>query len=82
VFKSELMTGFISTGVNPISATTIGSFQDLGYSVDVSRAEPFDLSTALRATALSSTEPPLDLGNDVRTERPGTLGPDGKPLFP
>ena len=82
VFKSELMTGFISTGVNPISATTIGSFQDLGYSVDVSRAEPFNLSTALRATALSSAEPPLDLGNDVRTERPGTLGPDGRPLFP
>jgi hypothetical protein len=80
VFKSELMTGYLSQGVNPLSATTIGSFQDLGYSVDVSRADPFDLATALRSTALASDEPPLDLGNDVRPEAPGTVGLDGRPV--
>ncbi len=80
VFKSELMTGYLAQGVNPLSATTIGSFQDLGYSVDVSKADPFDLATALRAAGLASDEPPLDLGNDVRPEPPGTVGPDGRPV--
>jgi len=80
VFNHELMTGFLDSGVNPLSATTIGSFQDLGYSVDVSQAEAFNLATALRATELSTYEPPLDLGNDVRTEPPGHLGIDGRPV--
>jgi len=80
VFDHELMTGILDSGVNPLSATTIGSLGDLGYSVDVSRAEPFNLATALRATELSTYEPPLDLGNDVRTEPPGYLGMDGRPV--
>jgi len=80
VFKNELMTGILNPGVNPLSATTIGSLQDLGYSVDVSQAEPFSLATALRATELSTYEPPLDLGNDVRTEPPGIVGIDGRPV--
>ena len=80
VFNHELMTGFLDSGVNPLSATTIGSFQDLGYSVDVSWAEPFNLATALRAGGLVSDEPPLDLGNDVRTEPPGIVGIDGRPV--
>ncbi len=82
VFNHELMTGYLDQGVNPLSATTIGSFQDLGYTVDASTAEPFNLATALRTTQLSGQEPPLHLGNDVRPEPPGHLGPDGRPLVP
>jgi len=79
VFNHELMTGYLDTGVNPISATTIGSFQDLGYVVDVSRADGFDLATALRIDWNAVAEP-LDLGADVRREPPGYLGPNGLPL--
>ncbi|MGA8893151.1 MAG: Ig-like domain-containing protein [Anaeromyxobacteraceae bacterium] len=80
VFNHELMTGFLDTGVNPISATTIGSFQDLGYVVDVTKADAFNLATALRMDWLAAVEPPFRLGSDVKPEPFGFIGPDGKPI--
>jgi hypothetical protein len=47
VFANELMTGFLNRGPNPLSRVTIGAFEDLGYSVDYARAEPYRLPTAL-----------------------------------
>ena len=41
VFDHEIMTGFIDRTSNPLSATTVGSLQDLGYVVDVTKADPF-----------------------------------------
>jgi len=42
VLTNELMTGFIDNpGPNPLSAITIESMADLGYTVDVSQAEPW-----------------------------------------
>jgi hypothetical protein len=42
VMTNELMTGFIDNpGPNPLSAITIESMADLGYTVDVSQAEPW-----------------------------------------
>jgi Leishmanolysin len=42
VMTNELMTGFINNpGPNPLSAITIESMADLGYTVDVSQAEPW-----------------------------------------
>ena len=43
VFGHELMTGFLDAGVNPVSRMTIGALEDLGYTVDYDRAEPFRL---------------------------------------
>jgi hypothetical protein len=80
VFKHELMTGWINSGVNPISATTIGSLQDIGYVVDVTAANPFDLSTALRAGGLAAEGDATFLGNDTRTDPPFYVGPDGRPV--
>jgi hypothetical protein len=80
VFNHELMTGFLDTGVNPISATTVGSFQDLGYGVDVTKADAFNLATALRMDWLSAVDLPLHLGRDVKPEPPGFIGPDGRPI--
>lgn len=34
---NDLMTGFLNAGDNPISATTIASFADIGYTVDLTR---------------------------------------------
>lgn len=48
VFGRELMTGWIGGATNPLSRTTIGSLADLGYSVQLDAAEPFDISAALR----------------------------------
>ncbi|OEK04409.1 leishmanolysin-related zinc metalloendopeptidase [Roseivirga misakiensis] len=39
----ELMTGFLNEGNNPISRLTIASFDDLGYKVDYSQADDYNL---------------------------------------
>lgn len=42
-FDDELMTGFLSGTHNPLSTLTIASMADLGYGVDHSAAEPYNL---------------------------------------
>jgi Leishmanolysin/Viral BACON domain len=46
-FDNELMTGFLggttSVTVNPFSALTIASMQDVGYDVDFTQAEPYSI---------------------------------------
>ncbi len=51
-FGSELMTGYTSNGVMPLSAMTIGAFEDLGYSVDYSKADSYSLPTGLELANL------------------------------
>jgi hypothetical protein len=65
VFNNELMQGF-SSAIMPLSAVTVGAMGDIGYTVDVSKADPFafgltSTTTALRAESLRSA----DLANDV-----------------
>lgn len=45
IFQSELMTGFISGTVRPLSATSIRSIEDLGYVVNLSVADAFNINT-------------------------------------
>lgn len=47
VFANELMSGFVSAPSNPLSALTVASLGDLGYSVDIARAEPYRLPDPL-----------------------------------
>ena len=44
---NELMSGFLDTGVNPISRLTVGALEDVGYEVDLDAADPYTLPTAL-----------------------------------
>jgi hypothetical protein len=62
VFGNEIMTGFIDDGANPLSATTVASLGDLGYAVDLSRADRYSLDAALR---VPGTRKVLELKNDV-----------------
>ena len=84
-FDDELMTGFLDGSVpNPFSATTVASMADLGYVVDITRADPFRwgaATVALRA-ALQGVDQRIHLVDDVRREPMRILGPDGRPLFP
>jgi hypothetical protein len=43
VFRNELMSGFISEPGNPLSRVTAGSLADMGYEVDIERADPYEL---------------------------------------
>jgi hypothetical protein len=40
-FGNELMTGFINSGTNPLSAMSIRSLEDLGYTVNPAVADPY-----------------------------------------
>ena len=65
VFGTELMTPSISPNAesNPLSAITIQSLADVGYTVDVSLADPYRLPSA--AALASALEKSIDLGNDI-----------------
>jgi hypothetical protein len=63
-FGDELMTAYVTTPAAPLSASTIGALRDLGYQVDMSRAETFTLLDPSALRALSSS-PALDLSHDV-----------------
>jgi hypothetical protein len=53
VLASELMTGFVSAGSNPLSAITIGSYEDLGYEVNYDAADPYSVPSPQRVSAWS-----------------------------
>lgn len=48
VFRNELMSGFIAAAGNPLSKVTVGSLKDIGYVVDMSKAEPYTLPDHLQ----------------------------------
>jgi hypothetical protein len=43
IFGNELLTGYLDTGLNPLSILTIAALRDLGYTVDTSQAELYTL---------------------------------------
>jgi hypothetical protein len=46
VMTNELMTGFLNSGVNPLSAVTVESMADLGYTVNAGAADPWPTPTS------------------------------------
>jgi hypothetical protein len=47
LFEDELMTSSLDTAVaNPLSILTLAALQDLGYAVDLTKADPYTLSSA------------------------------------
>jgi Leishmanolysin len=53
VLKNEILTGYYSAGFNPLSRITVGSLQDVGYTVNYNAADAFNLST-LSTTSVES----------------------------
>jgi len=51
VYQNELMTGFISGNTQPLSKLTVRSLQDLGYQVDITKADDFLIPGATKAPA-------------------------------
>lgn len=66
VFRSELMTGFISGTVRPMSLTTVRSLADFGYTVDNGQAQSFDINTQPTLREGMNAGPMIDLRGDVR----------------
>jgi hypothetical protein len=54
-FQSELMTGYVNLGGMPLSAITVGSLADMGYTVNALAADPFRVPGAPSANTIPST---------------------------
>jgi len=76
VHDNELMTGWINSGANPLSAITVQSLADMGYSVDLTAADPYTLPAP---TAPAVRRGGIQLMNDVlvgpiyTVDRQGTI---------
>ncbi|MFO0815615.1 MAG: leishmanolysin-related zinc metalloendopeptidase [Gemmatales bacterium] len=42
ILKNELMTGYLNTGSNPLSRITVASLADLGYTVNINKADNYN----------------------------------------
>jgi len=49
-FGDEIMTGFLSGTVQPFSILTLSTMKDLGYTMDLSLAEPFTIDPSCTCT--------------------------------
>lgn len=82
VFKREGMTPALTLGAhNPFSAITLQAMADVGYLVDVSLADDYQLQyPGPPELAADQTGQVLDLSNDVVQGPIMVLGPDGRVL--
>lgn len=70
-FGNELMTGWINNGANPLSTVSVASLADLGYRVDLSRADAYSPPAALFRTWADTLAPPT--GREVLRGPVGTI---------
>ncbi len=65
VFDDELMTGWLDSGVNPLSSLTVASLADLGYKVDIERADAISALSIRRGNpkkrCLKTIRPPFEV---------------------
>ena len=47
ILRSELMTGFLNRGSNPLSRISVGSLQDMGYTVNIAAADGYSFAASL-----------------------------------
>jgi hypothetical protein len=85
VMTNELMTGFLNPGVNPLSAVTVESMADLGYTVNVGAADLWPAPSGASAAAGATPSPSFSVtGSPTHTTlhpprfwvtRSGEIGP-------
>lgn len=69
IFGDELLTGFLSGADRPLSRMSIASFEDLGYAVDYTAADPFTLPS-FRQLALMGVTEAVRICDLCRVDRP------------
>jgi hypothetical protein len=76
IFRNELMTGFVAGPPNPMSRLTVASLKDLGYVVDMTKAEPYSLPNLLQLAEAATLGAPHDHGGLVIPTVPMELPDD------
>ena len=75
VFQQELMTGWVGDKPNPMSRLTVASLSDIGYKVDISKADRYSLpdvaAMAEAGTLRVHTESPEN--REMRPSKPVVL---------
>ena len=61
IFGPELMTGFVNHGPMPLSAITVGSLADLGYTVNPLAADPFVVPTPAQHDVVPAKATPWEI---------------------
>jgi hypothetical protein len=69
-FDTELMTGWITNADQPLSATTLASLQDLGYTADLTQADPYTIPGAAARIPEAAAGGGFWLGDDARKVPP------------
>jgi hypothetical protein len=77
-FRTEIMTGFINTGPEPLSAMTIRSFEDLNYTVNVADADAYTIAIGASSFGASGASAPVMTGD---WERPLSFKPTMLPTI-
>uniref|UniRef100_A0AAN0NKG4 Uncharacterized protein n=1 Tax=Yoonia rhodophyticola TaxID=3137370 RepID=A0AAN0NKG4_9RHOB len=72
MFGDELLTGFLSGQDRPLSRMSIAAFEDLGYEVDYSTADPFNLPS-FRQLALMGVTEAVRICDLCRVDRPASV---------
>ena len=75
VFDPEIMTGFLAAGFNPLSAISVRSLQDMGYTVSVAGVDPFTLAPAVR---IAGARKGRQLVNDIISDPIRRITADGR----
>jgi hypothetical protein len=79
ILRNELMTGFLNRGSNPLSRISLGSLQDLGYTVNLGAADTYSLTAQLRYAFPFQDDGSLRrMHNDVRRGEIDIIGTDGR----
>ena len=68
VFGDELMVSIVGRGLkSPLSSITLGFFKDIGYNIDFSVADPYEVAPFFGGTRIV---PEGSLANDLRMTTP------------
>lgn len=76
IFDPEVMTGFLSDGVNPLSAISVRSLADLGYTVNAGGADPFTLN--LPTIRVAGQRRGRHMVDDIISDPIRGITPDGR----
>jgi hypothetical protein len=80
VFDNELMTGWLDMTDNPLSTITIGALEDIGYEVDVNRADGFSIPAGgASAQGLGAARPSIELRETTLPVEPIAVDAAGRP---
>jgi leishmanolysin len=77
-FRTELMTAYLNSGSDPLSAMSIRSLEDLNYTVNTAAADAYTIFIGARSSGTSAASPPLASGE---WERPLPFRPKMLPTI-